>query len=404
MQIPFWIVVLSTVAVAVAAWFCGLALGRARAAGPKIDSLTKDLARIEAALREEAARGRSEMGESARQNRQELSDAVERMRRTVEEKMRSLQDDNSKKLEHIRQTVDEKLHETLEKRLGDSFMQVSQKLEMVYRGLGEMQALAAGVGDLKKVLSNVKTRGVLGEGQLGTLLEDLLTPDQYVKNVATKKGSNDRVEYAIRLPECLLPIDAKFPLECYERMAKCFEAGDLAGADACRKELVAKVRDEAKSIRDKYVDPPNTTDYAILFVPFESVYAEVVATPGLHQQLQNDFQVTVAGPTNLGALLNSFRMGFRTLAIQKRSTEVWGVLGMVKNEFGKFAQILEKTQKKLEEATNTLDDATKKTRTIEKKLRSVEALPQADAKLIGEFVGDEEPFLSREPQNGGDQA
>ncbi len=320
MQIPLLGAVIVIGLLAAACAMLAVSLLRALR-GSGVDALVKDIERLEKALRDESARSRQEMNQGSLQSRKELSDAVDRMRQGVEDKLKSIQDDNTKKLEHIRQTVDEKLHETLEKRLGDSFMQVSQKLEMVYRGLGEMQTLAAGVGDLKKVFTNVKTRGVLGEGQLAAILEDLLTPDQYLKNVVTKKGSNDPVEYAIKLPECLLPIDSKFPLECYERMTKCLETGDLAGAETFRKELVTKVKLEAKSIREKYIDPPNTTDFAILFVPFESVYAEIAATPGLYQQLQNDFQITVAGPTNLGAILNSLRMGFRALAIQRKRPE-----------------------------------------------------------------------------------
>ncbi len=377
-------------------------LRASRTSGSGVDALAKDLERLEKALRDESARGRQEMNQGSLQSRKELTDAVDRMRQGVEDKLKSIQDDNTKKLEHIRQTVDEKLHETLERRLGESFLQVSQRLDQVHKGLGEMQMLAQGVGDLKRVLTNVKTRGLTGENQLANLLEDLLTPDQYDKNVATKKGSKDRVDYVLRLSDCLLPIDAKFPLECYERMQKCAEAGDLAGVEIHKKELTAKVRDEARSIHEKYIDPPNTTDYAILFVPFESVYAEIVSTPGLHQQLQNDHQVTVAGPTNLGVILNGYRMGFRATAIQKRSAEVWTLLGTIKNEFGNFAKILDRVQERLEQATDTLADASKKTRTIEKKLKSVEGLP-ADTKLLADEAGEDEPPLFQEPKNGKDK-
>lgn len=310
---------------------------------------------------------------------------MDEMRRTIEEKIKSLQEDNSKKLEQMRVTVDEKLQSTLEKRLGESFKRVSERLEMVQRGLGEMQTLASSVGDLKKVLTNVKTRGTWGEVQLGNLLEQILTSEQYASNVATKKGSADRVEYAIRLPGrseiegvVWLPIDAKFPQEDYQRLLEAQDNADQALAESTGKQLEARIKKEAKEIREKYIDPPGTTDFAVMFLPVEGLYAEVLRRPGLCDNLQRDFRVIVTGPTTLAALLNSLQMGFRTLAIEKRSSEVWILLGAVKTEFGKFGDILEKTQKKLHEASNTIEAATKKSRTIEKKLRDVQELPSSE--------------------------
>lgn len=314
---------------------------------------------------------------------------MDEMRRTIEEKIKSLQEDNSKKLEQMRITVDEKLQSTLEKRLGESFKRVSERLEMVQRGLGEMQNLASSVGDLKKVLTNVKTRGTWGEVQLGNLLEQILTSEQYASNVATKKGSADRVEYAIRLPgrsevegEVWLPIDAKFPQEDYQRLLEAQDNADQALAESSAKQLEARIKKEAKEIKEKYIDPPGTTDFAVMFLPVEGLYAEVLRRPGLSDNLQRDFRVIITGPTTLAALLNSLQMGFRTLAIEKRSSEVWILLGAVKTEFGKFGDILEKTQKKLHEASNTIETATKKSRTIERKLRDVQELPSSEKPSI----------------------
>ena len=311
------------------------------------------------------------------------------MRRTIEEKIKSLQEDNSKKLEQMRVTVDEKLQSTLEKRLGESFKRVSERLEMVQRGLGEMQNLASSVGDLKKVLTNVKTRGTWGEVQLGNLLEQILTSEQYAGNVATKKGSADRVEYAIRLPGhsekegvVWLPIDAKFPQEDYQRLLEAQDNADQSLAESSAKQLEARIKKEAKEIKEKYIDPPGTTDFAVMFLPVEGLYAEVLRRPGLSDNLQRDFRVIITGPTTLAALLNSLQMGFRTLAIEKRSSEVWILLGAVKTEFGKFGDILEKTQKKLHEASNTIETATKKSRTIERKLRDVQELPSSEKPSI----------------------
>ena len=280
---------------------------------------------------------------------------IEKVRETVEERLRHLQESNEKRIEEMRKTVDEKLHETLEKRLGESFKQVSERLEAVQRGLGEMQELATGVGDLKRVLTNVKTRGTWGEVQLGTILEEILTPEQYERNVKVAGEGNDLVEYAIRLPgpdldpnRCVwLPIDAKFPMEDYQRLVEASEAGDTDGVQQAGRALGRAVQMSAKTIREKYVDPPHTTDFAIMFMPTEGLYAEVLRQPGRVEELQRLHRVVVAGPTTLAAILTSLRMGFRTLAIEKRSSEVWDVLAAVKTEFGKFGDVLDKVKRQL---------------------------------------------------------
>jgi DNA recombination protein RmuC len=311
--------------------------------------------------------------------------AARETRDTLEQKLDRLQQDNSAKLEQMRQTVDEKLHATLEKRLSESFRQVSERLELVHKGLGEMQTLAAGVGDLKRVLSNVKTRGVLGETQLAALLEQVMAPEQYEKNVATRPGSNARVEFAIKLPgrddggPVLLPIDAKFPLEDYQRLQAAQEAGDKSALEMAEKALEARVKLEAKTIAEKYVEPPHTTDFALLYLPFEGLFGEVLRRPGLFDHIQRQFRVTICGPTNLLAYLNSLQMGFRTLAIQERSSEVWKVLGTVKSEFGKFAEVLANTKRQLQTVANTIDQAEVRTRQIERKLKDVEAVPGIEA-------------------------
>jgi DNA recombination protein RmuC len=307
----------------------------------------------------------------------------EALRRAMELRLQSMQADNSAKLEQMRLVVDEKLQSTLEKRLGDSFQQVSDRLEQVYTGLGEMRTLAAGVGDLKKVLTNVKTRGTWGEIRLAQILDQVLTPDQYDANVATKQGASERVEFAIRLPgpdgdrqgTVWLPIDAKFPQEDYQRLIDAQEASDKEQADRSLRSLEMRVKAEARSIREKYIDPPHTTDFAILFLPVEGLYAEVLRIPGLCDHLQREQRVVVAGPTTLAALLNSLQMGFRTLAIERRSSEVRELLGIVKTEFGKFGDTLSKTKKKLQEAANTIDHAEVRTRAIERSLRRVEETP-----------------------------
>jgi DNA recombination protein RmuC len=308
---------------------------------------------------------------------------LEALRQTMEQRLQSMQADSTAKLEQMRVVVDEKLQSTLEKRLGDSFKQVSERLEQVYAGLGEMRTLAAGVGDLKKVLTNVKTRGTWGEIRLGQILDQILTPEQFAANVVTKAGGSERVEFAIRLPGpdanregiVWLPLDAKFPQEDYQRLLDALEAADKEQADRSLRNLEIRVKAEAKAIRDKYVDPPHTTDFAILFLPVEGLYAEVLRIPGLCDHLQREHRVVVAGPTTLAALLNSLQMGFRTLAIERRSSEVWELLSVVKTEFGKFGDTLSKTKKKLLEAAHTIDHAAVRTRAIERTLRRVGQLP-----------------------------
>lgn len=325
----------------------------------------------------------------------EKNDAkMERVKETVEKRLEDIRRDNGEKLEKMRETVDEKLHATLEKRLGDSFKLVSDRLDLVHRGLGEMQTLATGVGDLKKVLQNVKTRGTWGEVQLGNLLDDILTVEQYDKNVAIKKGSADRVEFAIKIPAkddkiktIWLPIDAKFPLEDYQSLIDASEKGEADSVERLSKALETRIKSEAKDIRDKYIDPPHTTDFGILFLPNEGLYAEVLRRPGLADNLRRDYKVVVAGPTTVAALLSSLQVGFRALAIEKRSSDVWSILAAVKKEFVTFGDILDKTHKKLEEAANTIEKASSKSRTIERKLGKVQELPAPeiieDTVLVG---------------------
>ncbi len=311
---------------------------------------------------------------------------MDKMRETIDANLKQIQQDNGKKLEEMRKTVDEKLHETLEKRLGESFKLVSDRLEQVHKGLGEMQTLAAGVGDLKKVLTNVKTRGTWGEIQLGNLMEQVLSADQYAQNVATIPGSNDRVEFAIKLPGrdkegtiVWLPIDAKFPQEDYQRLLEAQEQANLVMAEEAGKALETRVKNEAKDIKAKYISVPHTTEFGILFLPTEGLYAEVLRRPGLFDILLREYKVVISGPTTLAALLSSLQMGFRTLAIERRSSEVWSLLGAVKTEFGKFGDLLDKTGKKLQEAGNTIDNAARRSRAIERKLKDVQELPQAEA-------------------------
>jgi DNA recombination protein RmuC len=389
------------------------------------------LDRFERELRQELAQGRQEAANAARGDRDEQSLSLSRLAQTLaaqlaqlgklqaqqlesfaqqlsrltnsneqrfeslrlalEARLAAMQSDNALKLEEMRRTVDEKLHATLEQRLGESFKLVSDRLEQVHRGLGEMQTLATGVGDLKRVLTNVKTRGTWGEVQLEALLDQLLTAEQYGKNVATRPDSPDRVEFAIRLPGLAtgedeqrpvwLPIDAKFPLEDYQRLLDAQERADPAALETAIKALEVRLRDEARKIRDKYVEPPYTTDFAILYLPTEGLYAEALRRPGLVDSLQRDLRICIAGPTTLAALLNSLQMGFRTLAIERRSSEVWAVLGAVKTEFGKFGEALEVTRRKLEQASRSIESAGVRTRQIERKLKGVEALPVIEAQL-----------------------
>jgi len=342
--------------------------------------------------REEQTLTLNRFGEVQRQALLQLTETqtrqAETLRQAVETGLLALRTENAQKLEEMRRTVDEKLHETLEKRLGDSFKLVSERLELVHKGLGEMQTLASGVGDLKRVLGNVKARGIFGEGQLSALLEQALTPEQYSANVAVRPGSNERVEFAIRLPgrgvdnaPMWLPIDAKFPREDYERLVEAQDRADGETAKSAAAQLERAIRAQAK-LMEKYVCPPHTTDFAVMFLPTEGLYAEVLRRPGLFEALQREYRVNVAGPTTLLAILNSLQMGFRTLAIEQRSSEVWQVLGAVKTEFGKFGEVLDKVKKKLDEASSQIEQTGVRSRQITRKLREVQALPAAEAEQL----------------------
>ena len=404
----------------------------------RLDQLRSNMERIEASVKSEISLNREESGRGARHAREEMTNSLrsfgefisrsmnssgelqknqletfsanldkltrlldqkienlngsttlkmDQMRDTIERKVNELQQGNEKKLEEMRATVDEKLQKTLETRLTESFRQVSERLEAVHKGLGDMQQLATGVGDLKKVLTNVKSRGVLGEYQLQNLIEQLFTPDQYSRNVKTKEGSQGMVEFAIKLPgrndkPLWLPIDSKFPKEDFELLMEAYDNGSAETIEERRKAFVKGIRKCALDICGKYIDPPNTTDFAILFLPFESLYAEVLRTPGLFESIQKECKINIAGPTTLSAFLSSLQMGFRTLAIEKRSGEVWELLGAVKTEFSLFGSILDKTQKKLQEATNVMENAKLRTRVIERKLKNVEALPAENTMLL----------------------
>jgi DNA recombination protein RmuC len=363
------LLVLTLVAACAAAGLVAVMLLRERATAKEArDDLSRALATFSQTIS-------TQMGSIATvQNAQ-----FETLRQAVEQRLERIQQDNAAKLEQMRQTVDEKLHATLEQRLSASFKQVSERLEQVHKGLGEMQTLATGVGDLKRVLSNVKTRGVMGEVQLAAILEQVMIPDQYETNVATRPGSRERVEFAIKFPgrggdagTVWLPIDAKFPLEDYQRLQDAQEAGDAVMAEAAARALEARLRLEARAMAEKYLEPPATTEFALLYLPFEGLYAEVLRRPGLFEQLQREWRVTVCGPTTLTAVLNSLQMGFRTLAIEKRSSEVWKVLGEVKNEFGKFGEVLARTKAQLQTVANSIDQAEVRTRQIERRLKDVE--------------------------------
>ncbi|AHB04548.2 recombinase RmuC [Pandoraea pnomenusa] len=357
----------------------------------QIEAVRQSLVLSGQQMREEQASTLRRFGEAQHQQLTQLAEGNERrlaeVRATLEQKLKDIEVNNAAKLEEMRRTVDEKLHATLEQRLGESFKLVSDRLEQVHRGLGEMQTLAAGVGDLKRVLTNVKTRGIWGEVQLQALLEQLLTPDQFAKNVATRPGSAERVEFAIALPgqngdsstPVWLPIDAKFPREDYERLLDAQERADPVAVEEASKALETRIRLEAKTIAEKYLAPPHTTDFALLFLPTEGLYAEVLRRPGLSDLLQREYRVTVAGPTTLTALLNSLQMGFRTLAIERRSSEVWQVLGAVKTEFTKFGDVLAKTKSQLETVTRSIDKAEVRTRAMARQLKAVEALPGEQA-------------------------
>lgn len=388
-----------------------------------LNSIEKEISRIEFSVKEELRTNRAESATSAGQSRKELTDALEsfrnglntslrdfadrqrdnfadliknqesqnrslseriiEMKAATEKSLKNLQDDNALKLDEMRATVDEKLQKTLENRLSESFKQVSERLEAVHKGLGDMQQLATGVGDLKKVLSNVKTRGILGEYQLENLLEQLLTAEQYAKNVKPRPNLNSVVEFAIKLPgnedkkqPLWLPIDAKFPKEDFEHLLQAYDSADLIQIEDCRKNFIRGIRKCAAEISMKYIEPPYTTDFALLFLPFESLYAEVLRTPGLFESIQREYKIIITGPTTLSALLSSLQMGFRTLAIEKRSSEVWNMLSSVKSEFGKFGIALQKTKKKLQEASNVIDEAEGRSRQVVKKLQDIQLLPE----------------------------
>jgi DNA recombination protein RmuC len=354
----------------------------------KIELLERAQEREERVLREEMARGREEGANAAKAQREELTKSLESVRSVVDLRLKQLQEDNSKQIDKMRATVDEKLQGTLEKRLGESFKLVSDRLEQVHQGLGAMQQLASDVGGLQKVLTNVRARGGWGEVQLGALLEQVLTPEQFARNVKTRDESNENVEFAIKLPgeengtPVWLPIDAKFPTEDYHRLLGAQEKGDLVAIDEAMKSLETQLRKCAKDICQKYINPPKTTDFALMFLPTEGLYAEAIRRVGLAEQVQRDCRVVFAGPTTLVALLNSLQMGFRTLAIQKRSSEVWNLLAGVKTEFGKFGETLSAVKEKIDQASRKMEDVDVRSRAITRKLRDVEELPSNPQPLL----------------------
>ena len=382
--------------------------------GNKLDNLRDLQERTDRSLRDEIARLRTDTRMQAQQERTELAQSlksfedsvqtrlsdltvatenkIETVRITVDDKLKQIYEDNARQLDRMRETVDDKLQTTLEKRLGESFQQVSERLELVHQGLGDMRNLAAGVGDLKKVLTNVKARGTWGEVQLGALLEEILSPEQYLKNVKINESAGDFVEFAIRLPGqsetdtdgVLIPVDAKFPVEDYQRLLDAQEKSDATAADEAVRQLDAAIKKAARDIARKYILPPKTTDFGIMFLPSEGLYAEVIRRSALVVSLQREHHVVVTGPTTFAALLNSLQMGFRSLAIQKRSGEVWKVLGDVKSAFGRFGESLDAVHKRLEQAAHSVDDARKKSKTIQNKLRNVETLPGASAGMLPE--------------------
>ena len=362
----------------------------------KIELLERAQERGERTLREEMTRGREENANAAKSQREELTASLESVRGIVDLRLQELQKDNAQQIERMRATVDEKLQGTLEKRLGESFKLVSERLEKVHQGLGAMQQLASDVGGLQRVLTNVKTRGGWGEVQLGALLEQLLTAEQFDRNVQTREESGERVDYAIKLPgegngaAVWLPIDAKFPMEDYQRLITAQESGDSVLTDGAMKDLETQLKKSAKDICAKYINPPKTTDFALMFLPTEGLYAEAIRRIGLVEQVQRDCRVVFAGPTTLAALLNSLQMGFRTLAIQKRSSEVWNLLAGVKTEFAKFGDSLSKVKDKLDQAASDMDKVAVRSRAITKKLRDVEELPSNPQPLLPELLADEE--------------
>lgn len=362
----------------------------------KIELLERAQERGERMLREEMTRSREENANAAKSQREELTASLENVRGIVDVRLQELQKDNAQQIDRMRATVDEKLHGTLEKRLGESFKLVSERLEKVHQGLGAMQQLASDVGGLQRVLTNVKTRGGWGEVQLGALLEQLLTSEQFDRNVQTRDESGERVDYAIKLPgegngaAVWLPIDAKFPMEDYQRLITAQESGDSGLTDDALKNLETQLKKSAKDICTKYIHPPKTTDFALMFLPTEGLYAEAIRRVGLVEQVQRDCRVVFAGPTTLAALLNSLQMGFRTLAIQKRSSEVWNLLAGVKSEFAKFGEAISKVKDRLDQAAGDMEKVAVRSRAITKKLRDVEELPTNPQPLLPELLGNEE--------------
>ncbi|MCH8330441.1 MAG: DNA recombination protein RmuC [Bacteroidetes bacterium] len=371
----------------------------------KIFSIDQRLQDVKSDLKKDFKDNRQEFNKIAKDNRFEQSRSIydftetitkeiEKLSRLVDKDLKALQQDNNQQLEKMRETVDEKLQKTLESRISQSFKLVSDRLEKVHQGLGEMQVLASGVGDLKKVLSNVKTKGILGEHQLGAILEAILSPTQYEENVETKKNSNLRVEFAIKLPNkagaskhIWLPIDSKFPSEPYKNLLEAYEEGNKKTLASAQKAFYKAIESHAKIIATKYIDPPHTTNFGVLFLPVEGMYAEVIRLPELFDKLQRSYKIMVAGPSNMGALLNSLQMGFRTLAIQKQASEVWDIVSAVKTEFGKFASSIQHAKKKIQQAESALDKVDTRTRVMDRKLKGVEELPEAKADKLLELSG-----------------
>jgi DNA recombination protein RmuC len=370
----------------------GLLLRRGTAIGGAEAQLVERLEVIDRGLRDEFSRNREEAGAAAKNQREELTKSLENVRSIVDQRLKQLQEDNAKQIDKMRATVDEKLHGTLEKRLGEAFKVVSDRLEQVHQGLGAMQQLASDVGGLQKVLANVKTRGGWGEVQLGALLEQVLTPEQFARNVKTRDDSSENVEFAIKLPgnedgaPVWLPIDAKFPTEDYHRLLAAQENGDVDAIDEAIKGLETQLKKSAKDICAKYINPPKTTDFALMFLPTEGLYAEAIRRAGLVEQVQRDCRVIFAGPTTLAALLNSLQMGFRTLAIQKRSSEVWNLLAAVKTEFGKFGEALSAVKDKIDQASRKMEDVDVRSRAITKRLRDVEELPSNPQPMLKDLL------------------
>jgi DNA recombination protein RmuC len=398
---PLVYIIAGLIAGGVLAWIVFLLL-RPKTSGiesdlvKRLEVLDRAQERAERIIREEMSRGREENANVAKTQREELGKSLESVRSIVDLRLKQLQEDNSNQIDKMRATVDEKLQGTLEKRLGESFKLVSDRLEQVHQGLGAMQQLASDVGGLQKVLTNVKARGGWGEVQLGALLEQVLTPEQFARNVTTRDESNENVEFAIKLPgdengaPVWLPIDAKFPTEDYHRLIAAQEKGDTNAVEESMKSLEAQLKRSAKDICQKYINPPKTTDFALMFLPTEGLYAEAIRRVGLVEQVQRDCRVVFAGPTTLAALLNSLQMGFRTLAIQKRSSEVWNLLAVVKSEFGKFGEALSGVKEKLDQAARKIEDVDVRSRAITKKLRDVEELPSNPQPLLKELLGESE--------------